>query len=304
MNKKAIKRIATYIIKHITRADCPDIEYTEGQKEWRQSLALDAKWSGRFGRQARIVIKDDQGGDRTMRLPILRTELDGRNQWASHKIDLIDNSSTCPHHQRFQILTMPDFADMTPAGLIEFVASRLSQLGADWATSVEIRTQDYRELAVWEHGRRRFKWEQRDREPIKLDTEWCEHLTGGPIELQSMQVSAAEQPSSELVSAVNGEHVDWSGVRSALPPLRLWLLRPVDPNAAPWQSWQDNVHGFVVRARCEDEARSTAQVEAGDEGVGEWSDEGTWLNPELTSCKPLEGNGDIGVIMRDMRQAK
>ena len=50
---------------------------------------------------------------------------------------------------------------------------------------------------------------------------------------------------------------------------------------------------FVVRAASEEQARAFASRAAGDEGSG------TWTNTELSSCLPIEHEGEPGVILRD-----
>ena len=79
--------------------------------------------------------------------------------------------------------------------------------------------------------------------------------------------------------------------------MRLYLLKPINPNAPPFDPWWDKSFGFVVRAKSEQDAREYAAKERGDEGAD------TWRDPALTSCEVLPARGEAGVILTDFRNA-
>ena len=50
--------------------------------------------------------------------------------------------------------------------------------------------------------------------------------------------------------------------------MKLWLLRPIDDLSEqddPWWNRQEKVHGFVIRAETEQQAREIVHQNAGDE---------------------------------------
>lgn len=72
----------------------------------------------------------------------------------------------------------------------------------------------------------------------------------------------------------------------------------------PWDDPYGCMHSLVVRAENEERARKIASNHAGDEDwvirYGEHYD-GVWTNPDLTSCKQLQKEGEEGVINRYYR---
>jgi hypothetical protein len=70
--------------------------------------------------------------------------------------------------------------------------------------------------------------------------------------------------------------------------MKLWLLRPADPDFHGW----DVSSGFVVRAEDERQARELASLEAGDEGPNFWTS-------DKSRCVELERPGMPGVLLRD-----
>lgn len=79
--------------------------------------------------------------------------------------------------------------------------------------------------------------------------------------------------------------------------MKLWILKPVDPDGGPWNPWYDKTFGLVVRAGTEGRARVLASHCCGDEGAP------TWLDGNLVSCDALESAGDEEVIIRDFASA-
>jgi hypothetical protein len=77
--------------------------------------------------------------------------------------------------------------------------------------------------------------------------------------------------------------------------MKLWLLKPIDPNVA----WADNLWdvsvGFVIRAETEDRARALAAEHCGDEGSG------VWIDPLETKCGELLIDGPEHVILQDFK---
>ena len=68
----------------------------------------------------------------------------------------------------------------------------------------------------------------------------------------------------------------------------------------PWWSRQDKVHGFVVRAETEQQAREIAHRHAGDENRSSAPTNTPWLDPTYSTCKLLLPDlGMEGVIIRD-----
>src|SRR5262249_62224309 len=74
---------------------------------------------------------------------------------------------------------------------------------------------------------------------------------------------------------------------------KLWILRPVNEEAAPWLPWFDRMFGFVIRAKSEAAARTLAAEHAGDEGGR------AGLSPESATCTELRADGHEEGIMRD-----
>jgi hypothetical protein len=77
--------------------------------------------------------------------------------------------------------------------------------------------------------------------------------------------------------------------------MRLWILRPVNEESAPWEPWFDRAFGFVIGAGDEDAARQLAASDCGDEGPE------AWLDPALSSCQELVASE--GILMRDFQAA-
>ncbi len=75
--------------------------------------------------------------------------------------------------------------------------------------------------------------------------------------------------------------------------MKLWLLRPVDDQTAPWNTWENIIHGFVVRAEDEAAARHLAAGECCDEGPD------AWLEGEHSVCVELNPEGSPCVILED-----
>ncbi len=82
------------------------------------------------------------------------------------------------------------------------------------------------------------------------------------------------------------------------------MLRPVDAVTATTKrgagsievkrwTW-DCAYGFMVRAETEEEARSMASAEAGDEGADSWTDS------NFSTCEAVSGaEGEPGIVMTD-----
>src|SRR5947209_6503280 len=75
--------------------------------------------------------------------------------------------------------------------------------------------------------------------------------------------------------------------------MKLWMLRPLKDDSAPWLPYYDRMFGFVVRAATEEAARSLAASSCGDEG----SD--AWLSGRSATCVELRADGPAGVIMEE-----
>lgn len=97
--------------------------------------------------------------------------------------------------------------------------------------------------------------------------------------------------------------------------MKLWLLRPIDPNAPgdnPWRPWYDKLFGVVVRADTKQKARMEAAKTAGEERFYPWTDPGRgglprrrnpWRDPKLSSCVELTVDGPVAVIIKDFHSA-
>ncbi|WP_157958696.1 hypothetical protein [Salinicola sp. CPA57] len=73
-------------------------------------------------------------------------------------------------------------------------------------------------------------------------------------------------------------------------------------DGSPWDGggWDMN-HGFVIRAESEDEARGIAAQVFGDDNTGA-SQSSPWLDRHLTTCEPLDHDGEAGVVMNDYKR--
>ena len=91
--------------------------------------------------------------------------------------------------------------------------------------------------------------------------------------------------------------------------MKLWILRPINTEAAPWEPWYDKAFGFVVRAENEEQARQFAHDEAGDENRGEFLGKRTantnspWLNKNYSTCIELVPDGKAGIVIKDFASA-
>lgn len=79
--------------------------------------------------------------------------------------------------------------------------------------------------------------------------------------------------------------------------MKLWILRPIDPNGGPWFPWYDKAFGFVVRAESEKEARELVAFDAGDES---WE---AWVDSKYSSCVELTPIGEREIIIKDFAAA-
>lgn len=95
--------------------------------------------------------------------------------------------------------------------------------------------------------------------------------------------------------------------------MKLWLLRPVDgldKKDNPWGPWYGKAFGFVVYAETEEEARTLAHNEAGDENrikfLGGAIDkpQQPWLNAHYSTCVEQTANGDAEVVIVDFAIAQ
>ena len=93
--------------------------------------------------------------------------------------------------------------------------------------------------------------------------------------------------------------------------MKLWLLRPVEglpKETNPWRPKYDKALGFVVRAETENEARKMANDAGGDETgpiqqIVYRTGGDPWLDPSLSTCVELTGDGEPGVIIDDVYNA-
>jgi hypothetical protein len=79
--------------------------------------------------------------------------------------------------------------------------------------------------------------------------------------------------------------------------LKLWLLRPIDFESAPWKPWYDKCFGVVVRAESEDVARRMAHEEHG------YDLDGAWLAPQWSTCTELLPEGEPEIVICDVAKA-
>jgi hypothetical protein len=88
--------------------------------------------------------------------------------------------------------------------------------------------------------------------------------------------------------------------------MKLWLLRPIEGDAL-WSPWYDKAFGFVVRAKCEADARLLAHRAGGDE-VKKKKDkylyiaESAW-SAEHSTCVELTAKGEAGIVIKDFAAA-
>ena len=91
--------------------------------------------------------------------------------------------------------------------------------------------------------------------------------------------------------------------------MKLWILKPINPNAGNWDPWYDKTFGFVVCAPDEAAARALAHADAGDENRGEFLGEKTslsttpWLDAALSTCIELVAGSEARVVMYDHHSA-
>jgi hypothetical protein len=72
----------------------------------------------------------------------------------------------------------------------------------------------------------------------------------------------------------------------------LWLIQKKDLGMeAPWG--YDCYYAHVIRAESENDARRIASTVACDEGPS------VWLDPSMTTCKPLTSTGEPVIILSD-----
>jgi len=82
--------------------------------------------------------------------------------------------------------------------------------------------------------------------------------------------------------------------------MKLWILKPIDPDNAPWDPWYDKAFGFVVRAETEADARSLAGEQA---GTKKSKDLDPWADHGLSTCEELTAEGEAGVVIQDFYAA-
>lgn len=73
----------------------------------------------------------------------------------------------------------------------------------------------------------------------------------------------------------------------------IWFLEAIEN----WQPWYDKANSFVISAKNENDARSIASNNSGDEG------EAVWLDAKKTSCRRLLNNEKDSLICRDYHAA-
>lgn len=78
--------------------------------------------------------------------------------------------------------------------------------------------------------------------------------------------------------------------------MKVWLLRPAEPvvKGSPWYEESKMYHGHVVLAETEERARRLCKV--WQEQVG---DVNPWLDPGLTVCIELPGEGEERLILSE-----
>ena len=73
--------------------------------------------------------------------------------------------------------------------------------------------------------------------------------------------------------------------------ITLYELRATELGEPEWDWPYDKMRGFIIAAESEEEARSIAHANCGDEGS-------VWLEPTMTYCKLLTASKP-GVVMSD-----
>lgn len=82
---------------------------------------------------------------------------------------------------------------------------------------------------------------------------------------------------------------------------RIYILKPVDVGeGSAWDSVYDKAFAFIVCAGSENEARTLADQQAGDENQEVYK---IWLDDRYTSCEILKPGEKSEVILRDFNAA-
>ena len=84
--------------------------------------------------------------------------------------------------------------------------------------------------------------------------------------------------------------------------MKLFIIRPIDPNAPPWDPWYDKCFGMVISAESEQEARLLAHEHGGDEN-GWGKNDHPWTDPLLSSCVELVAGDKAELIMKDFARS-
>jgi hypothetical protein len=97
--------------------------------------------------------------------------------------------------------------------------------------------------------------------------------------------------------------LQWEEFKEAIESFSKSLIESINPDPAlPQQLFilerkaekHDEMRGIIIRARTEAEARAIASDSARDEGRI------TWLDSELSTCKPLTYEGETGFVLSDV----
>jgi hypothetical protein len=97
--------------------------------------------------------------------------------------------------------------------------------------------------------------------------------------------------------------LQWEEFKEAIESFSKSLIESINPDPAlPQQLFilereaekHDEMRGIIIRARTEAEARAIASDSAQDEGRI------TWLDSELSTCKPLTYEGETGFVLSDV----
>jgi hypothetical protein len=92
--------------------------------------------------------------------------------------------------------------------------------------------------------------------------------------------------------------------------MKLFILRPVDDlpiDDNPWEPWFDKNFGFVIRSASEEAARQIADANAQNENSATFMGRPLsqclrpWLDPRYSTCSELTTDGDVGVVIFDLR---
>lgn len=87
--------------------------------------------------------------------------------------------------------------------------------------------------------------------------------------------------------------------------MKLWLLQArtdLPDNDNPWLNWWDRVHGMVIRAETETQAREQGSLCIGNHSLGGTHDlTPAWLSPQYSTCEELLPDGEPGVLLIDER---